>query len=254
MITGTVLLFGLLFGLQHALEADHLAAVATLVARESDARRVIRQGVFWGLGHSFTLLVFGGAVMVIGVVLSERWVHGLEGAVGVMLVLLGADLLRRLWRDRVHFHTHLHAAPRVPVQARWQASLQARSQAHPQAHFHAHSHRAERAPHDRQRHEHAHRPVPLRALAVGMVHGLAGSAALVLLTLQRVGSPWVGLLYVLLFGLGSVCGMAALSWAVSVPMRLSARHLTRCHRWLNAGVAVVSVALGLNVVATQWFG
>ena len=270
MITGTVLLFGLLFGLQHALEADHLAAVATLVARESDARRVIRQGVFWGLGHSFTLLVFGGAVMVIGVVLSERWVHGLEGAVGVMLVLLGADLLRRLWRDRVHFHTHLHAASRVPAQARWQASLQARSQAssqarsqaslqahpqaHSQAHFHAHSHRAERAPHDRQRHEHAHRPVPLRALAVGMVHGLAGSAALVLLTLQRVGSPWVGLLYVLLFGLGSVCGMAALSWAVSVPMRLSARHLTRCHHWLNAGVAVVSVALGLNVVAAQWFG
>ena len=58
----------------------------------------------------------------------------------------------------------------------------------------------------------------------------------------------------LLFGLGSVCGMAALSWAVSVPMRLSARHLTRCHHWLNAGVAVVSVALGLNVVAAQWFG
>ena len=242
MITGTVLLFGLLFGLQHALEADHLAAVATLVARESDARRVIRQGVFWGLGHSFTLLVFGGAVMVIGVVLSERWVHGLEGAVGVMLVLLGADLLRRLWRDRVHFHTHVHVASRVPAQARLQA------------HFHAHSHSAERAPHGVQCHDHAHRPVPLRALAVGMVHGLAGSAALVLLTLQHVGSPWVGLLYVLLFGLGSVCGMAALSWAVSVPMRLSARHLTRCHHWLNAGVAVVSVALGLNVVAAQWFG
>ena len=244
MITGTVLLFGLLFGLQHALEADHLAAVATLVARENDARRVIRQGVFWGLGHSFTLRGFGGAVMVIGVVLSERWVHGLEGAVGVMLVLLGADLLRRLWRDRVHFHTHTHmnAAPRVPAQARLQA------------HFHAHSHRAERAPHDVQRHDHAHPPVPLRALAVGMVHGLAGSAALVMLTLQHVGSPWIGLLYVLLFGLGSVCGMAALSWAVSVPMRLSARHLTRCHHGLSTGVAVVSIALGLNVVARQWFG
>jgi ABC-type nickel/cobalt efflux system permease component RcnA len=248
VITGTVLLFGLLFGLQHALEADHLAAVAALVARERDARRVIRQGVFWGLGHSFTLLGFGGAVMVVGVVLSERWVHGLEGAVGVMLVLLGADLLRRLWRDRVHVHTHVHAASPVPAPAR--------SPARSSAHFHAHSHRAERAPHDLQRHDHdhAHRPVPLRALAVGMVHGLAGSAALVMLTLQRVGSPWVGLLYVLLFGLGSVCGMAALSWAVSVPMRLSARHFTRCHHGLSAAVAVGSVALGLNVVAGQWFG
>ena len=238
MISGTVLLFGLLFGLQHALEADHLAAVATLVAKESDPRRVIRQGVFWGLGHSLTLFCFGGAVMVIGMVLSERSVHALEGAVGVMLVLLGADLLRRLWRERVHFHAHLHPSPAAPAQA----------------HFHAHSHLGERAPHDPQRHQHEHRPLPLRALVVGMVHGLAGSAALVLLTLQRVGSPLVGLLYVLLFGLGSVCGMAALSWAVSVPMRLSARHLTRCHRWLNAGVALFSVGLGLHIVAAQWFG
>ena len=239
MITGTVLLFGLLFGLQHALEADHLAAVATLVAGEADPRRVIRQGVFWGLGHSFTLLLFGGAVMVIGIVLSERWVHGLEGAVGVMLVLLGADLLRRLWRERVHFHAHVHPVPPTATPT--------------QAHFHAHSHRGERPPHDPQRHRHEHRPIPLRALLVGMVHGLAGSAALVLLTLQQVGNPWTGLLYVLLFGLGSVCGMAALSWAVSVPMRLSARHLTRCHRWLNGAVALVSVALGLTVVSQQWF-
>ena len=205
MITGTVLLFGLLFGLQHALEADHLAAVATLVARESDARRVIRQGVFWGLGHALTLLLFGGAVMVIGVVLPAPWVHALDGAVGVTLVLLGADLLRRLWRDRVHFHSKVYS------------------------------------------------PLPLRALLVGMVHGLAGSAALVLLTLQQVGSPWIGLLYVLLFGLGSVCGMASLLWVVSVPMRLGAPYITRCRRWFNGGVALVSVAFGLNVMASQWF-
>lgn len=87
-----------------------------------------------------------------------------------------------------------------------------------------------------------------------MVHGLAGSAALVLLTVQQVGTPWAGLLYVLLFGLGSVAGMAALSWAISVPMRLSARHLTRAHRGLNAGVAVVSVLLGLNIAATHLLG
>lgn len=236
MITSAVLLFGLLFGLQHALEADHLAAVATLVAREKDSRRVIRQGVFWGLGHSLTLLLFGGAVMVLGVALSERWVHGLEAAVGAMLVLLGADLLRRMWRERVHFHAHVHTAPAAA----------------PRTHFHAHSHLGDKTPHDPHRHRHEHRPVPLRALLVGMVHGLAGSAALVLFTLQQVGSPWLGLLYVLLFGLGSVCGMAALSWAVSVPMRLSARHLTRWHRWLNGGVALASVGLGLNIAARQW--
>lgn len=239
MIAGTVLLFGLLLGMQHALEADHLAAVATLVAREPDGRRVVRQGMFWGLGHTLTLLAFGGVVMVIGVALSDAWVHGLEGAVGAMLVLLGLDLLRRLWRERVHFHGHRHApATELP----------------PVHHFHAHTHRGEHAPHDREAHVHEHRPLPLRALLVGMVHGLAGSAALVLLTLQQVGSPWVGLLYILLFGAGSLAGMAALSWAVSWPMRLTAGRLSGWHRALNVTVAGASIGLGLQVVAAQWGG
>lgn len=252
MITGTVLLFGLLFGMQHALEADHLAAVATLVTREKDTRRVIRQGVFWGLGHSLTLLLFGGLVMVIGVVLSERWVHGLEGAVGVMLVLLGLDLLRRLRRERVHFHAHAHPRSPAPAEAQAAAAPAGTTAAVATTHFHAHSHRDETAPHDRQQHRHEHRPLPLRALLVGMVHGLAGSAALVLLTLQQVRNPWVGLLYVVLFGLGSVLGMAALSWAVSLPLRLTATHLSRYHRALSAVVALFSIGLGGQVVASQW--
>lgn len=235
MITGTVLAFGLLFGMQHALEADHLAAVATLVAHEPDKQRVVRQGVYWGLGHTLTLLAFGGAVMVVGLVLSERTVHGLEAAVGVMLVALGLDLLRRLWQERVHFHGHRHAPLGVH-------------------HFHAHSHQGEAAPHDRAAHRHGHRPLPLRALLVGMVHGLAGSAALVLLTLQQVGDPWVGLVYIGLFGAGSVAGMAALSWAVSWPMRLTAGRLGGRHRALNLLVAGASIALGLQVVARQLSG
>ena len=243
MITGTVLLFGLLFGMQHALEADHLAAVATLVTREKDTRRAVRQGVFWGLGHTLTLLLFGGVVMVIGVVLSERWVHGLEGAVGVMLVLLGLDLLRRLWRERVHFHAHTHA----PAEAAASLDIPTATQ-----HFHAHSHRDDTTPHDRRQHRHEHRPLPLRALLVGMVHGLAGSAALVLLTLQQVRDPWIGLLYVVLFGLGSVAGMAALSWAVALPMRLTATHLGRYHHVLSGVVALFSVGLGVQVVTSQW--
>ncbi len=233
MITGTVLVFGLLVGMQHALEADHLAAVATLVAREPDKKRVVRQGVFWGLGHTLTLLAFGGAVMVVGLALSETTVHGLEAAVGVMLVALGLDLLRRLWKDRVHFHAHRHAPQDAP-------------------HFHAHSHHGESGPHDRDAHRHEHRPLPLRALLVGMVHGLAGSAALVLLTLQQVGDPWIGLLYVLVFGLGSVAGMGALSWAVSLPLRFTGGQLTAGHRALTAGVALASIGLGLLTVAEQW--
>lgn len=237
MITGTVLALGLLFGMQHALEADHLTAVATLVARDRDRGRMIRQGVFWGLGHTLTLLAFGGAVMVLGLALSERTVHGLEAAVGAMLVLLGLDLLRRLWRERVHFHVHRHAADGAT------ASFH---------HVHAHSHHGAHQSHDRDAHDHVHRPLPLRALLVGMVHGLAGSAALVLLTLQQVGAPGLGLLYVGLFGLGSMLGMGLLSWAVSLPLRWGSGQLTAAHGALRTGVALVSVGLGVATMATQW--
>lgn len=207
MNSGALLLLGLLFGMQHATEADHLAAVATLVTRERHLGAAVRQGVFWGLGHTLTLFAFGGAVLVIGIALSDRWVHGVEGAVGVMLVLLGADVLRRMWREKVHFHTHTH---------------------------------------------HEHRRVPLRALLVGMVHGMAGSAALVLLTLEQIRSPWTGLVYVLLFGLGSLVGMAALSAVVSLPMRLSAERLTRWHQAMNVVVALFSAGLGFHVIGAQW--
>src|SRR5258705_10436652 len=108
MSAGALLLLGLLFGIQHATEADHLAAVATLVAREEQFGPAIRQGVFWSLGHSLTLLLFGGSVMVVGIVLSGRSVHALEGAVGVMLELLGRYLIGRLWSDRVRFILHVN--------------------------------------------------------------------------------------------------------------------------------------------------
>jgi ABC-type nickel/cobalt efflux system permease component RcnA len=230
MSAGALLLLGLLFGMQHATEADHLAAVATLVAREKQLGPAIRQGIFWGLGHSLTLLLFGGAVMALGIVLSDRWVHALEGAVGVMLVLLGVDLIRRLWRDGVHFYPHVHRDDPA----------------------HAAPKKGEGAPHDLAQHRHAHRPIPLRALLVGMVHGLAGSAALTLLTLQEIKSPWLGLVYVLLFGLGSIAGMGVLSAIVSVPMRMSADRLTHGHVALNVAVGLSSVGLGLHVVGAQW--
>lgn len=231
-----LLMLGVLFGMQHATEADHLAAVATLVAREKQLRPAIRQGVFWGFGHTLTLLLFGGAVMVIGIALSDRWTHALEGAVGVMLVLLGADLVRRLYRDRVHFHAHLHAGDAFGATA----------------HFHAHSHRGDDTGHENAPHRHQHRSIPVRAVLVGMVHGLAGSSALVLLTLEQIKSPWLGLVYVLLFGLGSVIGMGLLSAIVAVPMRFSAERLTKWYRLVNVAVALFSMGLGLHVIVQQW--
>ena len=229
----SILAVGLLLGMQHATEADHLAAVATLATRQGSLGQTVRQGVAWGVGHALTLMAFGGAVLLLGQAISPGLEQALETAVGVMLVLLGADVLRRMVRDRIHFHVHRHG-PRV-------------------AHVHAHSHRGEGA-HAESAHRHAHPwRWPLRALAVGMMHGLAGSAALVVLALQALPSADLGLGYIALFGLGSIAGMALLSAVVALPLRLSSRRLTGLHRSLTALVGAGSCGLGIvMVVEVGW--
>lgn len=224
----SILLVGLLLGMQHATEADHLAAVATLVSRTGSLGQTVRQGVAWGVGHTLTLLAFGGAVLWLGQAISPDLEHALETAVGAMLVLLGADVLRRLVRDRIHFHVHRHGADTV--------------------HVHAHSHGGE-GPHAKSAHAHAHPSRwPLRALAVGMMHGLAGSAALVVLSLEAMSSPGLGVGYIALFGFGSIAGMALLSVAIALPLRLSSRRLTGLHRAMTALVGAGSCAFGIAMV------
>ncbi len=223
----SILLLGLLLGMRHALDADHLAAVATLVTRSRSIGDTVRQGVAWGTGHTLTLLIFGAGVLVLGLALPERAALALELAVGVMLVVLGAEVLYRLRRERVHFHVHRHAGGTT--------------------HIHAHAHRGDPAEHDADQHVHEH-GFPLRALMVGMVHGMAGSAALILLSLEAVRSPAWGIVYIALFGVGSVIGMAILSVVIAIPMRLSSGHLDRAHGGLSALVGVTTVLLGCYVV------
>lgn len=226
MSAGTILLLGLLLGMRHALDADHLAAVATLATRSRSVGQTMLQGVAWGAGHTLTLLLFGGTVLVLGLVLPERAALALELAVGIMLIALGAEVLYRLWRGRVHFHAHRHADGA--------------------AHFHAHAHPGE-SQHEPDRHEHSH-GFPLRALLVGMVHGMAGSAALILLSLEALRTPAWGLAYIALFGIGSIAGMAALSVVIAIPMRLTSRRLDRAHGGLSALVGLGTVLLGCYVV------
>lgn len=221
-----ILLLGLLLGMRHALDADHLAAVATLVTRSRSLGDTVLQGVAWGAGHTLTLLLFGGAVLVLGLVLPERAAAALELAVGVMLVVLGADVLYRLWHSRVHFHAHRHADGA--------------------AHYHAHAHAGE-LQHDPDRHKHSH-GFPVRALLVGMVHGMAGSAALILLSLEALRTPAWGLAYIALFGIGSIAGMAVLSVVIALPMRLTSRRLDRAHGGLSVLVGLGTVLLGCYVV------
>ena len=220
----TLLLLGFVIGMRHAVETDHVAAVASLATRSTSVRDTVRQGAAWGLGHTLTLFLFGSIVLVLGLAMPEPMAQTLELVVGVMLVLLGIDVLRRLARDRIHFHLHHH------------------DDGH--AHFHAHSHAGETG-HDPDRHAHEHPAgFPFRALFVGLMHGMAGSAALILLTVQTIQSPLLGLLYIALFGLGSMLGMALLSYVIAIPLRYSARGMTWLHNGLQAVVGVATLVIG----------
>ncbi|MBT3910116.1 MAG: urease accessory protein, partial [Rhodospirillaceae bacterium] len=188
----SVLFLGLMIGMQHALEADHIAAVASIAARETTLKRAVTHGAAWGLGHTLTLMAVAGGVVVLGTTIDAQIAAYLEAVVGVMLIGLGGHLLYRLWRDRIHFHVHRHTGGA--------------------AHFHAHSHKGEAQAHKKSSHDHTHpRRLPVRTVLVGMMHGLAGSAALLILTASTVDSPALGLIYIALFGIGSIAGMAALS-------------------------------------------
>lgn len=223
----SLLFLGFLIGMRHALEADHIAAVSSLVARTESFSRTVRMGAAWGLGHTITLFLFGSIVILMDTVMPEKVAFGLEVTVGFMLVYLGFDVLRRVIRDRVHFHSHSHGDDE---------------------HFHAHSHRGE-GEHEDSEHSHSHdKRFPIRALLVGLMHGMAGSAALILLTLETIKSPWMGMLYMLLFGVGSMIGMALLTFVIAIPLRASAQRLTWFHNTLQVVIGMFTVGLGLNLV------
>lgn len=229
MSVASVLLLGLLLGMRHALDADHLAAVATLATRSRSVGHTVGLGVAWGMGHTLTLMLFGGAVLLLGLAVPLQAAEALELAVGVMLALLGAGVLYRLWKDGVHFHWHRHDDGI--------------------AHVHAHRHADELASHDPMQHRHRHwRDFPVRALLVGMVHGMAGSAALILLSLEAVDSVAWGIGYIAIFGFGSILGMALLSVAIAVPMRLTSRYLTRAYAGLTAAVGLATLVLGCSLI------
>ena len=222
----SILGLGFLIGMKHALEADHVAAVASLASGSKSIGETTRMGVAWGVGHTVTLFVIGSVVLALDWVVPETFAVILEFVVGLMLVGLGLDVMIRLARRKAHFHAHAHGG------------------AH---HFHAHGH-TPMGGHDASAHGHAHpRGLPVRALLVGIVHGMAGSAALVLLTLSTISSLWLGFAYMLLFGFGSVIGMAILSCAIALPLRFTAGRLTWAFRGLTAGVGAATVVLGVSI-------
>lgn len=229
----TLLILGCVIGMQHALEADHLAAVAALSENRNSRRALILRGGIWGVGHTLTLVTICGVLLFLGETISARTEAILEFAVGVMIVLLGLNLLYKVSRRRPHFHIHEHDAG--------------------ERHLHVHTHTHAEQPHKQVAHKHSHSSLGLRrALLVGMMHGAAGSAGLLVLA-AAAKSVTQAIGYIIAFGAGSIIGMAALTFVISYPLRW----MERGANWLTtvayAGIGCAAIVIGANLVGHSWY-
>lgn len=242
-----VLTMGLLLGVRHALDADHLVAVSTIVSEYRNPLKAIWVGVSWGLGHTTTLLAAGILVLMVKLSLPERLALFFEFAAGVMLVFLGTQIFWSFRNRKVHLHSH-------------------QFDEHSHLHLHSHADSEEHGHHAKSRvnnwayfliagiapGEHGHRKFigagkpffRLKSYIIGTIHGLAGSAALLLVVLAGLKSTWMGVSYILLFGLGSIAAMGAVTFFISLPFSVSAQ-LPRVIKPLGLAAGTLSVVFGL---------
>jgi len=239
----SILVLGFFLGMRHATDSDHVVAVTTIVSKQRSIGSAALTGIYWGIGHSLTLLVVGGAIIFFGLVIPERLGLSLEFCVALMLILLGSWNLRVAMRSlRIdsgpagngHSHEHVHH------DGEW-------------VHSHPHGHGADT-------HGHSDTSVPparvdrvfgrvsgyraIRPLVIGVVHGVAGSAALALLVLPIIQRPIWALAYLLVFGLGTIAGMMLMTAAIAVPITYTAR-FDFFQRHFATAAGVLSVGFGL---------
>lgn len=213
---------GFALGLRHAFDVDHLAAVSTLVSQRRGLLRSSAVGALWGLGHTLALLAVGVAVIALGAHVPPAVASALELAVAAMLVWLGVQVLWTVHRGgTVHVHVHEHDGRR---------------------HIHAHVHAPALGEATATHH---HRMPPGRPLLVGMVHGLAGSAALMLAVLATIPSPALAVAYLAAFGLGSTSAMVAMSVVLGAPLALAGTRMARADVALRLAAGTGSIAVGL---------
>ncbi|NUO02240.1 MAG: sulfite exporter TauE/SafE family protein [Saprospiraceae bacterium] len=203
METSVPLLFAAMVGFTHAFEADHLLAVSSMVTRRNSIKSSLKDGIYWGLGHSSTILAIGLLMIVAKVAIAEATFGYFEATVGLMLILLGTHRIWKTWKHEQHHHkAHQEEAP--------------------------HHHRL--------------------AYGVGLVHGLAGSGTLVLLVMTELKSSLQGIVYLLIFGLGSIAGMLLASGVFSLPFSQKFTNARQIRGALTLASSLFCIVLGCKVM------
>ena len=219
------LVLGILLGSKHSLDPDHVVAVSTIVSEYKNPLRSFWVGISWGLGHTTTLLIIGIVIIALRLTIPERMALLFEFAVGVMLVGLGIQVIYSFRKKKVHQHAHGHE-----------------EEAH--HHFHSHSKSPEHVPEHHNTHGIGKPFLRRKSYVIGLVHGMAGSAALTLLVLASIESPIAGLAYILLFGLGSVLSMGIMTVIIGLPFVMSAGRLPNLNRRIQFAVGSLSILFG----------
>lgn len=220
-----VLLTGLGLGFAHSLDPDHVVAVSTLLCNNKSLRKSITSATLWGVGHSTVLFIIGLLVLTLSVVIPQSVLKLFDCAAGVLLIILGAFVLKPLIAERVRgnqiIHEHTHSHP------------------HSYSHSHSHDHAIDN--------HHGHAYLHKSALT-GALQGLGGSAALMLVTLSTVNSVETGLFFILLFGVGVILGMVGIACLVGSVMVYTASNLERVHKIIKALTGLASIVFGIVII------
>jgi ABC-type nickel/cobalt efflux system permease component RcnA len=217
------LTLGFILGLRHALDPDHLVAVSTIVSEHKSVARSSLVGTFWGLGHTASLLAISVVILLLRTSIPKQASVWMELPVALMLIVLGINTLWRTLRERgwqVHTHVHSH------------------SEGAPHSHIHLHAH-------DEHTHRHHLLRVGRRPFLVGMVHGVAGSAAITLAVVATIPSIAIGLIYIAIFGIGSIGGMVLMSAMIGLPFALTARRFSVLNGGIRLLAGLFSMVFGL---------
>ncbi len=229
---------GFLLGLKHATDADHVVAVSTIVSQGRNIWRGIWVGGSWGLGHTMPLLVIGIVILLFKESVLDKYetiAPFLEGGVALMLIFLGAQVIWRIYARRLHLHQHFHKGTHIHIHSSHKLTNEGDKKSSSSSF------------------DFKHPPFRVKSFTIGVVHGLAGTAAVMLLLLPQIESFWIGIGYLLLFGVGTVLSMSVITLVLGIPFSLSSG-FKNINIAISGIAGIGSIAIGILITSDIFFG